>query len=766
MSERMSHPFPPKHSMHWRTSPYTYEQAVSEYDAKGHLLDLTEKPNQASDDQAGSPPEHSLFWQGQTEPIDSVTSEPIQWIEIRIVDEFNQPLDSVVGKLTDANGKVYPVRAARSPIYVQGLAAGQIALSFENQSWFECVEKRKPNLSADDPVQAWLDENQLGKRASQVKLLTATAGDFVELTPNQSLAQRHHAGQADDIVLETGNSYLIRIQGFNYISLHIGVFFDGTANNSYKARWGKRQLDSYSNVWQQKYQLACQQVARQKNISPSEVLIKDLPEECFLPPVKAYQDSAANELTNIEKLYQLYKDYQNDTDCLYNTNELRTKLYITGIGTDNSEQEVGGADNLLGLGLGVGPYGIIAKVDHAIEQIHKRLNSSLNYLQSAALPFLDGIGEVVFDVFGFSRGAAAGRHLVNIISDGESSALAKALKASLDRNTLLIATGFNWQRDYWRAGFVGIFDTVASVVAGVANDEIDLSTHNTNNGDVRLWIDDTFVDNVVHIVANSTTEYRYDFSLNKLNTGSGRKFHEYTVPGAHSDLGGGYHSRTVFNNEGYLLPLLENKLIARASQIINEDSIFQKSMTTKFLIKRLNQRRLREKANGWPVFEPERNYVTVIKERRIGRQIEMIAELRLRRIVEGDLSRLYLRLMFGLAQYYGVVFTNESDNVWTDKDVSYFSVQDVIGNMDFGAFAERVLSLAKQGKVYSELASLTFLKQLMRNNLIHHSAFDSIGMRPNDEGKPQFYRAAFNCRKPIRQDTETGLKTRTSRDNK
>ncbi|MFD2016539.1 hypothetical protein ACFSJQ_14845 [Vibrio olivae] len=61
----MSYPFPPKNSIHWLTSPYSYDDAVSEYDANGHLLNLTDQPDTVSDDLAGSPPERSMFGKGK-----------------------------------------------------------------------------------------------------------------------------------------------------------------------------------------------------------------------------------------------------------------------------------------------------------------------------------------------------------------------------------------------------------------------------------------------------------------------------------------------------------------------------------------------------------------------------------------------------------------------------------------------------------------------------------------------------------------------------
>ena len=750
----MSYPFPPKHSMHWRTSPYTYEQAVSEYDSKGHLLDLTEKPNQASDDQAGSPPEHSVFWQGHTEPKDPVTREPLQWIEIRIVDEFNQPLDSVVGKLTDTNGTVYPVRAARSPIYVQGLAAGQISLRFDNQSWFECVEKRKPNLSGDDPVKAWLNDNPLGKRAAQVELLTATAGDFVELTPNQSLAERHHAGQADDIALETGNSYLIRIQGFNYITLRIGVFFDGTANNRYAAEWGKAQLDAYAPEWKAKFKSACQSIESQTK--STEILAKDLPHDCFIPPLhqsfvwpwsqQPFSGSAANEPTNVQKLHDLYFDHLTDPNVLVSSSTYFHKLYITGIGTGNDKAIAPADESIIpGQALGTGEYGVLAKVERAIEELFDNVNDRVaSDINNAGLPLLDGINEVVFDVFGFSRGAAAARHFVNIVSDGEQSALAKKIQLGLLSNQLKMSTGFNWQKLCWRAGFVGVFDTVASVVDIMG---LDFSTQNCDNGGVRLWLDPKYVDNAVHLTAEPTSEYRENFSLNKLNIARGKAdFLEVVLPGSHSDIGGGYHARGAQVDDDYLLPLLENITVARAYRMLNDNSIFEIRTTKNFLAKQMHQRKKQEAANYWPVYEPEKYFTVVTNQSPRGKRVEVSAELKLIRVVEGDLSRLYLRLMFGLAQFHGVLFNSTSEHVWNQETSDYYHVQSTIGDLDFGSIAQEVLELAKQGVVDPKLTSHEFHLDLMRNNLIHHSASTAIGMGPNKcNGRSQFVRKILSC---------------------
>ncbi|MFN3015857.1 T6SS effector BTH_I2691 family protein [Vibrio coralliilyticus] len=66
----MSSPLPPKTSMLWNDHPYTYEEAVSVYEQDGSLSSLTEVSTAPSNDIAGSPPESSMFWEGETKKID------------------------------------------------------------------------------------------------------------------------------------------------------------------------------------------------------------------------------------------------------------------------------------------------------------------------------------------------------------------------------------------------------------------------------------------------------------------------------------------------------------------------------------------------------------------------------------------------------------------------------------------------------------------------------------------------------------------------
>ncbi|MFN1515216.1 T6SS effector BTH_I2691 family protein [Vibrio owensii] len=66
----MSNPLPPKTSMFWHDNSYTHEEAVQAFESDGTLKSLNNVPTTASDDMAGSPPERSMFWEGETKKID------------------------------------------------------------------------------------------------------------------------------------------------------------------------------------------------------------------------------------------------------------------------------------------------------------------------------------------------------------------------------------------------------------------------------------------------------------------------------------------------------------------------------------------------------------------------------------------------------------------------------------------------------------------------------------------------------------------------
>ncbi|GAA5647343.1 phospholipase effector Tle1 domain-containing protein [Vibrio proteolyticus] len=744
-------PFPPETSMFWKDNAYDYDAAAEVYSNAGTLSAVNQKPTKASDDQGGYPPEHSVFWQGGTDKAEqqqsvSSSASELNWIEIRLVDEHNQPFNSVPGVLKDSAGKCFPVKASQGNILLCNIAQGAVELQFDNPAWLQDSEARKPYQGEQDPVCVWIEENVVGYKATPRQLLNATAGDFVVLQPEQVLPERHQAGKADTINLESGNSYLIKVRGFNYITLRVGMFFDGTGNNTFSAQWGKQQFERYIGEWKQRFEQGKNEIAKKAGISPSEVKIKDLPGNCFSYPNDRFywfwQDdesvdgSATNELTNIQKLHDLYSSFFREKTLLQDQNLYVHREYVTGIGTGN-ETNLAPADESIfpGQALGTGDYGVVAKVSTGIEQ----LCDHISQLSVDIEPYtFDGIGCIEFDVFGFSRGAAAARHFVNVMAEGSRGELAQNLEKAMVSQGIVLSSSFAWDESRnCCANFVGLFDTVAAIVDfGRA----DFTPHNNDNGDVRLWLDPAKVKSAVHLTAHPTTEYRYNFCLNKLNPAG--HFLEVVLPGAHSDLGGGYHATGYYDDPEYLLPRLESKCIAKVQRPHN-DNVYSYERTREYLSKRLDVELAKEVSLGWEAS----NYTKEFVSRGAGNRPVLIGKLYKKRVVEGELSRLYLRLMFGLALNKGVPFHSNAIPDINDVNNKNFNVSEKIGDIEFKKKADSVLEQALQGCVDPSLMNQDMLIKLQKSNLIHHSSDNGIANKPNEHKQSgRYVRQVFECK--------------------
>jgi hypothetical protein len=253
------------------------------------------------------------------------------------------------------------------------------------------------------------------------------------------------------------------------VTLEIGVFFDGTGNNAANVRG----------------------------------------------PSSDYSDSYNSSLTNVvllNDLYQYSSRYWTRNSCGYAIK--RDRIYMEGIGTTAGEADWN-PRNKTGAAVGMGPTGVEARVFDACVEVGNRVRR----LSPGVEPT-----EVVLDVFGFSRGAAAARYFVNCFRQGfiEYDALDYSLLRGVhvDHNRASLPAGRNV-----RIRFVGIFDTVAAVGLGT----------NDDNGPVNVHMSTSQADGIMHLVAEN--EYRENFRLNH-NTPGGGAYKSCT--GAHSDIGGGY----------------------------------------------------------------------------------------------------------------------------------------------------------------------------------------------------------------------------------
>lgn len=218
------------------------------------------------------------------------------------------------------------------------------------------------------------------------------------------------------------------------------------------------------------------------------------------------EGSYANDLSNVAKLQSLYFEPERDLENACGGYAKRYEsLYVEGIGTVRGED-----DSRIGSGTGTGSTGVENRVfDAAI-----RIGQIINRLSPGIEP-----REIVMDVFGFSRGAAAARHFVNAFRRGYltyNRAVLRDRRAYLPEGRTV------------RFRFVGLFDTVASIQLGGGDD---------NHGALNLNLSGGSAETVFHLTAEH--EIRLNFPLtDTAGAGTSR-----ILPGVHSDIGGGYRGQ-------------------------------------------------------------------------------------------------------------------------------------------------------------------------------------------------------------------------------
>src|SRR5690554_2051966 len=274
------------------------------------------------------------------------------------------------------------------------------------------------------------------------------------------------------------------------IHLEVGLFTDGTMNNAANTQAFKEQLEQ-----------ECLIPYENNTISR---------EECERRMGLMLGDSYANAASNVAKLWDLYIEEETEVE---GTSTYRFSIYAPGAGTKTGDDDV-----LYSAATGMGEAGIVPQVTYAFSQL----------AQQAKDTFQDKpINRLTLDLFGFSRGAAAARHAAHEINQGESGLLAE----------ILAQNHIPWP-EMVEIRFVGLFDSVAAIVNPAAGD---LSPHNNRNHPVKLYLDPGKVGQAVHLTA--AHEHRRNFALNSLRSRDGSlpaNFREISLPGVHSDIGGGY----------------------------------------------------------------------------------------------------------------------------------------------------------------------------------------------------------------------------------
>ncbi|KQB52291.1 hypothetical protein AQS70_15000 [Pseudomonas endophytica] len=450
--------------------------------------------------------------------------------------------------------------------------------------------------SKDVPTQIW---RQAGGEGGYKYLDKMTAK---ELADQESEHRSYdHIAEANATCYQKGFDYYERQQREERakkfdLSLRIGVFFDGTGNNA-------------SNTFDG---LRCG--------AHHPVRAEDLEGSC--KPYMADPDSSyGNDLSNVFKLSELY----GSDETLVGSGKaksLQRKIYMDGIGTIRSEK-----DNLFGAGTGRGETGVEERVREMFQQLLQWL-STLHKLHPDA-----EISAITFDVFGFSRGAAAARHFANHIALGRQGYWAELVNRVPAKYSRCFSPTSGVT-----IGFVGLFDTVASIIGwdNLGN----LSSHQVPR--LKLFLRPDTIRNVVQLAARD--EKRFNFALSKVSP----DHLEINLPGVHSDIGGGY--RTLMQEVLMLTPM--QSLEVALNQDVKQTSIYRDAVEAK----------ARWVAEGWSadalhIVTPEAQRLMPDNEDRMAPPRKKVyAGLQIRREVRGELSRVYCRLMHSLAKAKKVPF--------------------------------------------------------------------------------------------------------------
>lgn len=289
------------------------------------------------------------------------------------------------------------------------------------------------------------------------------------------------------------------------INIRIGVFFDGTQNNRSNSRAGGND--------------------------PNYTAITDKEKKAFKKMSNKDDDSYMNDLSNVAR-----------KELWYKKDSYTESVYVEGIGTDDLEEDSDDLTNHLGVAFGAGSQGVVAKVEKGCELIAKKVES---------LSGKDDVNVLTLDVYGFSRGAAAARHFVYLMSLKKSKLQLGSPTNSLGKvqspltntqNTLEIpawgALGKELEKRNKKIAlvkvrFLGLYDTVSSYDPNASN-----YTRNPDytNDVAELNLNTiTHAKKIIHFCA--ADEHRKNFMLTPTKTAGGT---DYYLPGVHSDVGGCY----------------------------------------------------------------------------------------------------------------------------------------------------------------------------------------------------------------------------------
>jgi type VI secretion system secreted protein VgrG len=332
-------------------------------------------------------------------------------------------------------------------------------------------------------------------------------------------------------------------------------------------------------------------------------------------------DSYGNDSSNVAKLYELYSD---DSQRLLADDETVgfIPVYLEGIGTRSGEE-----DSTYAKATGRGAYGVLARVEQSPSLMMEKLREfQLSNPERQ-------IERVEFDIFGFSRGAAAARHFANDVLKGNRSILASTLASAPG-----FVDDFAWRTNTDVAiNFIGLFDTVAAVTSFADRDD---NGHNVNNPGVDLHLPSDIAKKVVHLVAHH--ERRHNFPLNSAGAA------DIVLPGVHSDLGG-----------GYLPNAIERVLVSKPCSSTHIDLAVPSTATNAYLSTQAELGRLQRQLALYGLQLEVKTWSVERRTTAKGDRSEwknVYAAVRSERTVSNELALVYLRIMRELAARNDVPF--------------------------------------------------------------------------------------------------------------
>ncbi|WP_318358411.1 type VI secretion system tube protein TssD [Enterobacter sp.] len=396
------------------------------------------------------------------------------------------------------------------------------------------------------------------------------------------------------------------------ITLVLGVFFDGTGNNAINTQ---NMLEVFK--------------AKHYQISDpdSASILEKTAEEMGMTDSEA--TSYLGYYTNIHWLSTLY-----DTDLPPEKGIVQQGIYIEGIGTED-----GKPDSLLGQGLGISDTGVIAKTDKAVGFLTSKIQRAIAIIKQDLSPSLISVTSLQFDIFGFSRGAAAARHFANRIQNNDPAIVAAILQG-LDGTDYTGAPA-------GKTRFIGIMDTVAAIGTPVNG----LNPHSADTGSVNIILRPGVAEKVFHITA--LNECRFNFALNSVRLA----WPELALPGAHSDIGGGY---LPVMRESVFLTRPQGETVPDG-QPETQTEVCQRALAQKTVLAALPA--VAPLLRTHPVNVSTWSQHTVPSDRNGQMQKRSFAALTLqKRIVRNGWANVVLRVMIAAAQEAGVVFTEVEKN--------------------------------------------------------------------------------------------------------